>query len=145
MNKSTHFSTSDGWLSITWQSSCRLVIVLPMKLPITNFTSIKFVHNRFQTISQNSTGITTWTCVIILLASIMSNVDIFLHCSHLWHKMDPPLQARQQLPEYGMETTNVPHQKKKLKSQPTAGKVMLTLSGILKDQSLGIIRNRVQQ
>jgi hypothetical protein len=59
--------------------------------------------------------------------------------------MDPPLQARQQLPEYGMETTNVPHQKKKLKSQPTAGKVMLTLSGILKDQSLGIIRNRVQQ
>ena len=40
--------------------------------------------------------------------------------------MDPPLRAREQTPEYGVETSDITSQKK-YKSQPSGGKVMFIL------------------
>jgi hypothetical protein len=40
--------------------------------------------------------------------------------------MDPPLLAAEQTPEFGMETSYIAT-KKKFKTQPSAGKVMLTV------------------
>jgi hypothetical protein len=42
--------------------------------------------------------------------------------------MDPPLHTREQMPEFGMEIFYITGQKKKkLKTKPSAGKVMLTV------------------
>ena len=94
-------------------------MVLHIKSTTTELAFIKFLQDGFQNNSQESTSTTMWQSARdFLTAFIMKGMLLGFfetHC-HWRRDVDPPLRAREQTPEHGVETSDITSQKEVQKS-----------------------------
>ena len=112
------FWITDGRLLTKWHNIWTSVMVLHIK-STTELALIKFLQDGFQNNSQESTSTTMWQSArAFLTAFIMKGMLLGFfetHC-HWRRDVDPPLRAREQTPEQGVETSDITSQKEVLKS-----------------------------
>jgi len=143
LNKSTQwFLITDGWPSIKWQTSCKLVTVLPMSVHERlhlHKVCVRLVQK--QLIEQHRHNHLAFCNN--LLSCYHEEGDAFLCCivtgDELWI-CHYNAQRKHWSMEWKHLTSSV---KKQLRYEPTAGKVILTLVWDSQDRSLSIIRNRM--
>ena len=120
-------------------------MVLHMKSSTIDLAFIKFVQNGSQNNSQCCINNCTWTSANKIWIATKKKGDAFLDRiitgDKTWvHQYEP--ECKQQSMEWKHPQLPI---RKKVKSQPTAGKLMLTVFGTHKAQYWNIITTGVQQ